>query len=91
MTTFLTFYEIINFDEFVKSRNSIEYVIPANPGSGPGQAPESRVPGENRDPAFDMVPDFRRDDVRTPAFAGETTQKTFCEIINIGSSFGSDP
>ncbi len=25
--------------------------------------PESRVPGENRDPVFEMVPDFRRDDV----------------------------
>jgi len=28
--------------------------------------PESRVPGENRDPVFDMVPDFRRDDVWMP-------------------------
>ncbi len=27
-----TFYEIINYDEFVKSRNSIEYVIPAKAG-----------------------------------------------------------
>jgi len=65
-------------DEFGKSRNSIEYVIPlGNPGSGPGPAPESRVPGENRDPVFEMVPDFRRDDVWTPAFAGVTIQETF--------------
>ncbi len=28
---------------------------------------ESRVSGENRDPVFEMVPDFRRDDVWTPA------------------------
>jgi hypothetical protein len=69
------------FDELVKSRNSIEFVIPANPGSSPGQAPESRVPGENRDPVYEMVPDFRRDDVWTPAFAGVTLQETFYEII----------
>jgi hypothetical protein len=25
-----------------------------------------RVPGENRDPVFEMVPDFRRDDVWMP-------------------------
>ena len=61
------------FDDLVKSRNSIEFVIPANPGSSPGQAPESRVPGENRDPVFEMVPDFRRDDVWTPVFTGVTT------------------
>jgi len=35
--------------------------------------PESRVPGENRDPVFEMVPDFRRDDVWTPVFTGVTT------------------
>ncbi|MCX5916520.1 MAG: hypothetical protein NTX30_07540 [Deltaproteobacteria bacterium] len=29
-----------------------------------------------------MVPDFRRDDVWTPAFAGVTLQETFYEIIN---------
>jgi hypothetical protein len=28
--------------------------------------PESRVPGENRDPGFEMVPDFRRNDAWTP-------------------------
>ena len=28
----MTFYEIISVDEFVKSRNSIEYVIPAKAG-----------------------------------------------------------
>jgi len=31
-----------------------------------------------------MVPDFRRDGVWTPAFAGVTLQETFYEIINIG-------
>jgi len=30
--------------------------------------PESRVPGENRDPVFEMVPDFRRDDVWMPPY-----------------------
>ena len=43
--------------------------------------PESRVPGENRDPVFGMVPDFREDDVWTPAFAGVTHHETFCETI----------
>ncbi len=28
--------------------------------------PESRVPGENRDTAFEMVPDFRGDEVWMP-------------------------
>ena len=28
----MTFYEIINDDELVKSRNSLEYVIPAKAG-----------------------------------------------------------
>jgi hypothetical protein len=46
----------------------------------------SRVPGENREPPFEMVPDFRRDDVWTPAFAGVTTQETFYETINHGLS-----
>jgi hypothetical protein len=30
-----------------------------------------------------MVPDFRRDDVWTPAFAGVTIQETFYEIIRV--------
>jgi hypothetical protein len=34
--------------------------------------PESRVPGENRDPVFEMAPDFRRDDVWTPVSTGVT-------------------
>ena len=55
----------------------------ANPGSGPGQGPESRIPGINRGPAFEMVPDFRRDGVWTPAFAGVTLQKTFYETVNL--------
>jgi len=37
-----TFYEGFNFDALVKSRKSTTDVIPANPGSGPGQAPVSR-------------------------------------------------
>jgi hypothetical protein len=61
-------------------------VIPANPGSGPGQAPESRDPAENRHPVFDMVPDFRRDDVWTPAFAGVTIQEAFCLTIKVAVS-----
>jgi hypothetical protein len=31
-----------------------------------GEKPESRVPGENRDPVLEMVPDFRRNDVWMP-------------------------
>ena len=30
--------------------------------------PESRVPGENRAPVFEMVLDFRRDDVWMPPY-----------------------
>ncbi len=30
--------------------------------------PESRIPGENRDPVLDMVPDFRRDDFWMPPY-----------------------
>jgi hypothetical protein len=59
----LLFYECITIDELVKSKKVRFPVIPENPGSSPGQAPESRVPGENRDPVFEMVPDFRRDNV----------------------------
>ncbi|MCX5916306.1 MAG: hypothetical protein NTX30_06420 [Deltaproteobacteria bacterium] len=54
-----------NDDEPVKSRNSIEFVIPANPGSSPGQAPES---------SYSKM-------FWTPAFAGVTLQETFYEII----------
>jgi len=32
VTSFLTFYEIINIDEVVKSRNPIKFVIPAKAG-----------------------------------------------------------
>jgi hypothetical protein len=42
--------------------------------------PESRVPGENRDPAFEIIPYFRRDGLWTPVFTGVTT---FYEIINL--------
>jgi hypothetical protein len=67
----LIFYEIIKFDGIVKSRNSIEFVIPANPGSGPGQAPESS--------------NFRM--FWTPAFAGVTIQEIFYEIIKFRTNF----
>jgi hypothetical protein len=50
-------------DELVKSRISIKFVIPANPGSSPGQASESSF--------FKMF--------WTPAFAGVTIQETFYE------------
>jgi hypothetical protein len=76
-------YRNPKLDELLKSRDPIEFVIPAKAGSGPGQAPESRVPGENRDPVFEMVPDFRRDDVWTPASAGVTLQESFYEIIKL--------
>jgi hypothetical protein len=55
-----------NFDELVKNQNSMEFIIPANPGSSPGQAPESSY--------FKMS--------WTPACAGVTIQETFCENIN---------
>ncbi len=32
--------------------------------------PESRIPGKNRDPVIDMVPDFRRDDVLDAPVSG---------------------
>jgi hypothetical protein len=38
---FLTFYDFIKIDDLVKSLKRRISVIPANPGSGPGQAPES--------------------------------------------------
>jgi hypothetical protein len=52
-------------DELAKNRNSATHVIPANPGSCPGQAPESRY--------FIMF--------WTPAFAGVTTRETFYDSI----------
>jgi hypothetical protein len=70
----------MRLDEVAKTQGAGLFVIPANPGSSPGQAPESRVPGENRDPVFEMVPDFRRDEVWTPVFTGVTT---FCGITKI--------
>ena len=44
--------------------------------------PESRVPGENRDPMSKMAPGFRRDDVWPPVSTGVTT---FYENINVSS------
>jgi hypothetical protein len=41
-------------------------VIPANPGSSPGQAPESR----------------KNKHFWTPAFAGVPALMTFCEAVN---------
>ena len=43
VTALMTFYEAVKLDEFVKSRKSPFSVIPSNPGSGPGQAPESSL------------------------------------------------
>ena len=41
--------------------------LPARSRFGEGRRkPESRVHAENRDPVFEMVPDFRRDDVWMP-------------------------
>jgi len=45
---------------------SKKVVIPAPYQERGKLQPESRVPGENRDPVFEMVPDFRRDDVWMP-------------------------
>jgi hypothetical protein len=62
--TFLKTY-LLKSDELVKSQNSIKFVIPVNPGSSPGQAPESGY--------------FNK--FWTPAFAGVTLEETFYEII----------
>jgi len=37
------------------------------------------IPGENRDPVFEMVPDFRRDDVWIPVYTGMTDKGAFSE------------
>jgi hypothetical protein len=42
----------IQVDGIVKSPKSLSSVIPANPGSGPGQAPESRKDMQFWTPAF---------------------------------------
>jgi hypothetical protein len=58
-------------DDFVISQNSFEFFIPlANPGSSPGQAPESSY--------------FKK--FWTPAFAGVTPSETFYGIIIFGRS-----
>jgi hypothetical protein len=64
-----TFYETINDDGFVKSQEMAFPVIPANPGSGPGQAPESR----------------KNKHFWTPAFAGVTALMSFYETVNVQS------
>ena len=62
----------MRFNEFVMSRNSIEFVIPAEAGiQGFPLKRESRFSL--------MVPRFRGDKVWTPAFAGVTILATFCE------------
>jgi hypothetical protein len=58
----------VSVDGFVKIRNSIEFVIPANPESPTRQAPESSY--------------FKK--FWTPAFAGVTFQENFYEIIRLG-------
>jgi hypothetical protein len=82
----------INIHVLVKSLIRRISVIPTNPGSGPGQAPESRVSCENRNPLSKMFPHFRRDDVWTPVFgelsrAVSTGVTTFYETINISIQF----
>jgi len=74
----------INIHVLVKSLKRGISLIPANHGSGPGQAPESRVSCENRNPVSKMFPYFRRDDVWPPVSTGVTT---FYEIINISIQF----
>jgi len=44
------------------------YKLPLQSESSFRRKPESRVPGENRDLVFEMVPDFRRDDVWMPPY-----------------------
>jgi len=57
---------VANFDGLVRSAKASFSAIPANPGSGPGQAPESR----------------KNKQFWTPAFAGVTVLMTFYEAIN---------
>jgi hypothetical protein len=63
-----------NYDGFVKTPKLPLFVIPANPGSGPGQAPESSK--------FNSLPWSW-----TPVYIGVTTfyyavsLMTFCEFI----------
>jgi hypothetical protein len=66
VTFFLSIVVPPNFCGFVKSQIIIEPVIPANPGSGPGQAPESSY--------LKMF--------WTPVSTGVTTGETFYEIFN---------
>ena len=63
----MTYFFICNIDDFLKSRNFIEFVIPANPGSGPGQAPEPSY--------FKMF--------WTMTFAEVTLPENFYEVIRI--------
>jgi len=44
-----------------------------------GEKPESRVPGENRDPVFKMVPDFRRDGVSMPDQVRQDGKRLFMD------------
>ena len=74
------------FDGLAKGPKRPLSVIPAKAlhQHGTVRKPESRVPGENRDPAFEMDPDFRLDDIWTPVFTGVTTSY---EDINFDQSF----
>jgi len=62
-----TFRTVFNIDGLVKSQKCPSIAIPVNPGSGPGQAPESRD--------FSALRQHW-----TPVFTGVTT---FYESINI--------
>jgi len=59
-------------DALAKSRKTSFSVIPADPGSGPGQAPESRNTKKFWTPA----------PVRLGGFAWVTALMTFCEAVN---------
>jgi len=71
-TEFSETFQRAKTDEFVKSRSGPVFVIPAPYQVRGKLQPESRVPGENRGPVYEMVPDFRRNDVWTPVFTGVT-------------------
>jgi hypothetical protein len=49
--------------------------------------PESRVPGESRDPVFTLVPDFHRDDVWMPDQVRHDNISAFMEDSNYSELF----
>jgi hypothetical protein len=63
-------FENLGLDSGFRRRDEFEasslFVIPAPYQVRGKLQPESSVSGENRDPVFEMVPDFRRDDIWMP-------------------------